>query len=80
MCYQVLQAGSPVLQQGVEDDAGGSGAVGLGVHQTLQQHEDDRRQLLLWHPLTHNLPHHTRVRGDNDRGHNLRTDNLRRNA
>ena len=59
--YQVLEAGPPVLQQRVEDDGGRAAAVGLAVHQALEQHEHQGGQLLLGEPLAHHLgnPPHT---------------------
>ena len=53
--YQVLEAGPPVLQQCVEDDGGGPAAVGLAVHQALEQHEHQGGQLLLRETLAHHL-------------------------
>ena len=53
--YQVLQSSSSVFEQGVENNTGGSGAVGLGVHQTFKKHEDQCVQLLLRQTLADDL-------------------------
>lgn len=57
--YQILQASTSVLQQGVEDHAGCSGTVGLRVHQTIIQHKQQGAQLLLGQTLTDDLKHKT---------------------
>lgn len=57
--YQILQASTSVLQQGVEYHAGCSGTVGLRVHQTIIQHKQQGAQLLLGQTLTDDLKHKT---------------------
>ncbi len=57
--YQILQASTSGLQQGVEDHAGCSGTVGLRVHQTIIQHKQQGVQLLLGQTLTDDLKHQT---------------------
>lgn len=55
--YQILQASTSVLQQGVEDHAWCSGTVGLRVHQTIKQNKQQGAQLLLGQTLTDDLKH-----------------------
>lgn len=58
--YQILQASTSVLQQGVEDHTGCSGTVGLRVHQTIKQNKQQGAQLLLGQTLTDDLKHRKR--------------------
>ncbi len=65
--YQILQASTSGLQQGVEDHAGCSGTVGLGVHQTIIQHKQQGVQLLLGQTLTDDLKHQTQRNTDTNK-------------